>query len=140
MYLRRDLYICWKRVCVSCWSLALHCFSSSAIRFPYSSSILDYELVKAACQLREHFFETRQQFVIRDKNEKKIDVYILRRYYVVCAIMCECICATARANTETWETKIMPRFWELPYVVSRRKFIVDYIRLSLDTVDMNNNL
>lgn len=69
---------------------------------------------------RAFFSETRRQFVIRDKNEKEntVDVYILRRYYVVCASICECICATARANTETWKTKItrriMPRFWELP--------------------------
>lgn len=104
----RSVYIRWRRARVSCWSLALHCFSSSAIRFPCSSSILEYEKSckkKAACQLREHFFfsKTRRQFVIRDKNEKEntVDVYILRRYYVVCASICECICATARANTET---------------------------------------
>lgn len=140
MYLRRDLYICWKRVCVLCWSLALHCFSSSAIRFPCSSSILDYELVKAACQLREHFF--RNEATIRDNVIKTKKNWCLYLKAILCRMrdyvrmyMCNGTC-----EYRNMRTKIMPRFWELPYVVSRRKFTVDYIRLSLDTVNMNNNL
>lgn len=75
------------------------------------------------------------------KTKKKIDVYILRRYYVVYAIMCECIYVQLHVRILKHEKLRSYRDPKCCHVVFRRKFNVDYIRLSSnDTVDVNNNL